>query len=644
MATTSLVPILGSVTLTVLPGAWVGFSVPDRRIPWPVAAALSVAFSPAVLAIQVVALSAIGLRFSDSVNWLCIFNLAALLLVAMRVARSRTNAPGSAATLSVVAPLVCFGLVILVPLTIWLAAPAWRVYGWHNMWQLEACYQIANLPAIPQEWDLAGLRLNHGWLGLVQLTAVSWQLKCSPTLVYPWLNALQLLAVVTLLYFTARQLMAEHALLTSAALAVVMLSSNLVGMVNWLNHGSKLFSGEGRTAAFIGKYVGIDPMTVGLALTGGLVYTIALATTEYMKRIWLLVPVLLLGIGLSYPLLLPSTLLICGLLCIFLRAPASSATVIYPWRTLLLMLIGLVGAVAVALFYQGFLSEGRPIHALELADKKVLWVNTKRGIVCMSLPFAVAGPMIWRGWKCGSRTVQLLSLGALACSALYLFTAMPDRVQYKNLFTAFICLVPLASVQVVAWLSRLGRGSPLGALGAVALAGAVTVAFGREAFRPPELARAVPVDESSFYLHAVDCPDEHWLEAVRTKTTPATLLVSPDSALPVATLAQRGSVAPAAGRYFRVGNHTNADTALLGLKGYPAAVLASRRRLRNDCYSDCADFAAVTAELQSLGRPIAIVFDRLDAAYLAWLKAHGLGAAVHQEPGRLVWLLQSGQS
>lgn len=452
---------------------------------------------------------------------------------------------------------------------------------------------------------------------------------------------IQLLAVVTLLYHTVRELKADNALLTSVAIAVVLLLTNCVGMVRRLTNGPLLFIGEPRTGAFIGKYISIDAMTIGLALTGGLVYTIARATTEFVGRIWLLVPLLLLGIALCYPLLLPSTLLTCGLFCVVLRT-ALSGTVVYPTRTLLLMVIGLVGAAAVASFYLRFLSEGRPMHALELADKAVLWTNTKLGIMSMSVPFGVACPTIWRGWKSSNRTVQLLSLGAVACTALYVFTAMPNRVQYKHLFTAVICLVPLASVQVVAWFCRFGRGSSFWALGALVLAGAVSGPYVWKAFRPPDLAYAIPVDESSFYIHAANCSDQPWLEAVRTKTPPATLLVSPDSPLPVATLTHRASLSPAEGRVFRVGYGMSADSVLLGLKGYPAAFLASRRRLRRDCYSDRADFAAVTAELEGLAHPIVIVLDRPDAAYLAWLKAHGLGGAVHQDSSRIVWLLPAG--
>ncbi len=300
--------------LGFLPGAWLGFSVPDRRIPWHVAAALSVALGPAVLAAEVVLLSVVGQPFSHSVYILCILNLPALAVIATRVRRLATDLASSPNTAPLLAPLLwCFGLLIAYPLAAWLEVPGLRVYSSHNMMQLDACYQVANLPAIPQEWDLAGLRLNYGWLGLIQLTAISRFLDCSPTLVFPWLSALQLLALVVLVNETARQFIPDHPFLTASTVAVILLGTNLVGAASLLSYGPSFLQGEMRTTAFIGKYFGIDTMVIGLSLAAGLVYTITLGATITIVRVWLLVPLLLVGIGLCYPLLLPSTLVLCGL-------------------------------------------------------------------------------------------------------------------------------------------------------------------------------------------------------------------------------------------------------------------------------------------------------------------------------------------
>ena len=199
------IAVIAAVGLAVLPGAWLGFTVPDRRVPWQVKLAFSVALSPAVLAVEIVLFSLGGQPFSLAVYIVGLLNLFALGVIAFDVRRVGTPAPDAGSPADLLAALGCFALLVFILLATWLGIPNYRVYTWHNMMQIDACYQIVELPAIPQDWDLAGVRLNYGWFGLVQLTSISWLMDCPPTLVFPWLNALQLLALVVLMYETARQ-------------------------------------------------------------------------------------------------------------------------------------------------------------------------------------------------------------------------------------------------------------------------------------------------------------------------------------------------------------------------------------------------------------------------------------------------------
>ena len=59
--------ILVTIALGFLPGAWLGFTVPDRRVPWQVKSALSIALSPAVMAVEIVLFSVVGQPFSLAV-------------------------------------------------------------------------------------------------------------------------------------------------------------------------------------------------------------------------------------------------------------------------------------------------------------------------------------------------------------------------------------------------------------------------------------------------------------------------------------------------------------------------------------------------------------------------------------------------
>ncbi len=173
--------------------------------------------------------------------------------------------------------------------------------------------------------------------------------------------------------------------------------------------------------------------------------------------------------------------------------------------TLWLLLAGTVGAVAVTALYLRFLSEGRPMHAIQLANRHVLWTNLKFGGPCIGLLFVLAYPAIRKGWQGGSRPIQLLSLGALLCSVLYVVSSMPGRVQYKNLFTAVICLAPIAAVPLVAGFARLGRGSIVYALSALLVVESLSSAYFWNFGRPRELSLGIPVNESRFQIRGRLC-------------------------------------------------------------------------------------------------------------------------------------------
>ncbi len=634
--------LFAAMVLAFLPGAWIGFTVPDRDIPRRVKSALSVALSPAVLAVEIALFSVVGQSFAQAAYIAVLFNLSALGVIALDMRRGATQAADARAA-DLLAPLWCFGLLIAILIAMWLGIPNLRVYSWHNMMQIDACYQIVELPAIPQEWDLAGLRLNYGWLGLIQLTAISWLLDCPPTLVFPWLNGLQLLVLVLLMYETARQFDAQHPILTASAVAIVLLGTNGLGTLDLLAHGPRFLQGETRMGPFIAKYSGIDAMDIGLSLVAALVYAAAVASRRNVARIWLLVPILILAIGLCYPLLVLSAVLVTCVGCVCLTCHRPLASPHYSPGTLWSVIVGTGLALALTALYLRFLSQGRPMHAIQLANPRELKTNLKVAIPCIALLFALAYPSTRRAWRRGETPVLLLAAAAVLTTIFFLITSMPSRVQYKHLFTSAICLAPLVSTQLSTWFAGSAKRS---------IAYAVTTALVMEIIggaclwyfhRPPELSWGIPVDESSFYLRAGAGGHQTWLEAIRTETPRDTLLVLPESPLPVSTLTQRASlVAAQSPEINRVGQGQHAEAALVGIKGYPLSVYRQRNTLRRQCYSERADFARLTCELQALKRPVAIVFERPHTGYFAWLQAHKLGISVAQDTNRIIWLLPTG--
>ena len=144
-------------------------------------------------------------------------------------------------------------------------------------------------------------------------------------------------------------------------------------------------------------------------------------------------------------------------------------------------------------------------------------------------------------------------------------------VHYKHLVTAEICLAPLVSGQPTHGLvdrvasrshGHVGcrdRGSNRGCLHMVRSS-------------PRELPFGIPVDESSSFLRANSGSHRAWLEAIRTDTPKDTILVLPDSPIPVSTQPTRSLVAAQPRGIFRAGHGMDQEIALVQIEGSVIAI------------------------------------------------------------------------
>ena len=381
-------------------------------------------------------------------------------------------------------------------------------------------------------------------------------------------------------------------------------------------------------------------MDIGLSLIAALVYVVALSTRQTVERTWLFVPIIVLAVGLSYPLLFPSAVLVSGLWWVALTGRLGLSCPHYSRTTLWLVIFATGAAVVLTSLYLRFLSDGRPMHALQFAIGHELRTNMKGAFFCIGLMFAVASPSTLIAWRRGVTPMLLLGGCALLATTLYIVSSMPVRVQYKHLVTAEICLAPLVSGQLSTWFGGSGRKSIAWAVSAAVIAAAIAAACMWFVHRPRELPFGIPVDESSFFLRASSGSDRAWLEAIRTETPKDTILVLPDSPIPVSTLTQAASLVAAQPRgIFRAGHGMDQEIALVRIKGYPSSLYRERTELRQQCYGDRADFARLTSVLQALDHPVAIVFENPDATYLAWLQSHNVGVSIGQGTNRMIRLL-----
>lgn len=619
--------ILG-VALTLMPGAWLAFTL-GAALPFSSRIGLSIALSPLVFGIAVWLLTAIGLSFTIAGIVATIASLPAAALIWRR-------RPTSPLTVAWLAPALCFAFVAGGIIALWLIAPEFRIYSWHNMMQVEAVYQVAQLPRAPEEMGLAGVGLNYAWFGHIQIAAIAKLADASPLLVYPIVNIATLLALFLLAIDTVRRLVGDRLVMASFLVTAALLATNLAGI---LMSYVGLDGGDVRMGTPIHKFLHFDLMSSGFALFFGAMLLALHTSTQRTWRLTALLLATLTAVGLIYPLLFPPAFAVAGAL---LAMP-----VLTEWWSgrgfkisgdSLLHLALLVAPLLIWALYLRMLSGGVASVGTELAAPWQIRMRLLDGALKVSaffLPFVAVAA--WRALRQRDPArLALLAAGA-SMGAIYLVSIMPAHVEYKFAVAAMLCVLPLAVEQAMLWLDKLGRAAtPIAAVaaGAVFLAIAPHIATKHVPWRLIET--AAPIDETHFSIASVS-PDLAWINAVREQTPIDTILVRPAESAPVEVLGQRTAYIALDNDAERPG-YTMLARGILGhVKGYPEDWIAHRTAVVASVYAADADFAALDTELRQFGRPVALYLPR-GTPFLAWLQAHGSGRAIYEDDALVVWL------
>ena len=161
----------------------------------------------------------------------------------------------------------------------WVFVPNLRVYGWHNMMQLDAINQIYDLPKLPEESGLAGFRLNYGWLGFAQIAILSSLLDRPPTVIFTGINLVQISCMFAFLVATVRRFSSVSLWISSLTTAFALLTTTLIA-IPWAYEAGGRLPGESRIAPVIHKFLYLDAMNYGIACFAMLIYTCAMTSTS----------------------------------------------------------------------------------------------------------------------------------------------------------------------------------------------------------------------------------------------------------------------------------------------------------------------------------------------------------------------------
>ena len=620
--------VLVVVSLGVLPGAWLTHALPACRMGFLPRLALAVVLSPLVIVIEFYVFRLAGVSFAATSVAILIISFASLPLVCYRLRRATPDYRRL-----LIGTLIFFAVAACAAIP-WLWDPHFRRFSWHGLLHTDIVYAFANGALLPDDPELAGVRLAYPWMGHIYWAVVAWASDLNPTVLYLLTNFMLLWATGALLYLTV----CEFGVSTPMAFAMPVfaaLGANPVGLVGWSiappNADALWWAlfGDLRYAPFLLKYVTFEVMTFGLAAFAALLYLSALAMFRAGSPMRFAPPLAAATIGVLYPILFPPAFA----LTVLAVAPAFVSVGRYPqaektdrWRLAMLILAAAVVAVGCLTLYTAgqserivMLSSGRAFA------KKLVAVTLAQGIFFW---------LAWRVWRKELKIrwpVSVLALTAIVAVTFNLGLRIGSGLnEYKFLIVAGMCIIIPAAVYVdraLAYTSRY-RWALLGIL-PVALA--VVMATYSHLRIPKGGTEPTASGESSFWLMLPNKhPDASWTRAIRERTPLNTIVITDARDYHVSSFTGRVLFAPLDGEKPHFGYNMYSRHSLLEERGYNPILFEERVRLLKYLYGSNAkaeapvSAAELLMRLRSFGRPLAMVL-KLDSELLAWLQEAQVG-------------------
>lgn len=637
-----LLGFFGALVLFVLPGSWIAFGDRGTTLTLRVRLSLAVVLSPLVVILEFYVLRFAGLSFDRTAVVLPLLNLPAAWLVArhargVMLPRSRSLALWSAMLLPVAAFLGLFMRTSFVRTNL---AHAWLHTG--------IVYMVANGQLRPEEPQLAGIRLSYPWMSHIYQGVVSFLLSSSPNSSYILTNVIWLLAVIALVAAIVESFGGDRlaqgmsaVFLTFGANSVGYVAERLVPL--WIRDGYPIW-GDARYTPWLRKFAMFQQAVFGIGVFAALAFMLTRDTEKPLsKSSLLLVGALLLSASLLYPLLCPASLALVGARVLVLivrrvqrrdsRADSEIAT---------LLLIATVAAVVLAAHVSLVTLDRAGDATLGLSDIRNVMMKAATSVLVLApllLGLALSARPLWRAKP---DSLAVLVFGALASAGAYVALDIYYwSNEYKYMFTAAICLAPLAAIAFGQVASKVGKA-------AIPAAVALSIALVLPALyrvREDKLHSAAwrQLDAGRFDLRLA--PIERYAkltDAIRVSTPQTAVLVSRDTLFDWVAVTRRAVYVPFE-RGWVHGFGMPAEALLKQLRGYPGAVVDRRRDALGQLYEgrDASERARAARQiLADLGRPIVIMTRRTeDADLAAWLATWHPARLVYSARTEAAWLV-----
>jgi hypothetical protein len=625
--------------MTILPGCWFTFGISLDELNWRTRLALGAALSPIVLAVQLYLLRNLDVDFAFAVVVILFVNLPCLVLIKHRL--PRINLHGFSTSFWA-ASLILSSLIGLM-LTLWIFIPNFRTVSWHALLHTDIIYLISRNPFLPEEPDMASIALAAPWMDHVYWSIAGWLTDWPPTLLYPISNIIWLIIAFVLAYELASHGLGLQNSTALLSVGLTFVGTNVVGAVGYLVSRKWEFLGDIRYTPLLGKFFSFETIPFALALIIGLSLVCVLILEWNTKSLWLLAPILLIAIGLVYPILFPVGCLLVAFTILLLLKPARNNSQ-HASRIWWPLVIGFVVSLAVFLAYLPVITAERSGSTYQFHTLDSFKTHIRYAAMAL-LPFLVIGsPYVIRGVVLRSRSIILLTIAGLSSIGFYLLFGL-SNLEYKFILTATLLLMPLAAggVEILLMQRRRTRWivSMLIPLALVLLF--ALLIFKTGALVPDNLANTPKIIEDSFWLRLnKNEGDAGWTQAVHRLTPEDTILVLQTSRIHIASFANRSLFFPGLGDGDAMAGYSvDKRYYLLDQRGYSRISFDLRSKTVQALYteSDREKLAEVINTLLTFHRPIAIHFAGGETPSLMWLKKNNVGAELYSDSKNVVWFI-----
>lgn len=643
---------------SLLPGLWIGYLLPLTPLRWYARLGLSVALSPAVVATQALILKAFSLPFAIIPTVLLFVNLLALVAVAWSIQREqrlaqlpRTTASdggeNAQATKSqrhdnilggILGVGALLGLLLAYLAVPWRLVSGIRTFAWHALWHTDITYALTRNTLLPEEPELAGMRLSYGWFGHLFWSVTGWMTDLSPTVLYAVTNGIWLVVAIALGYAICRQGLRLSRPLALLGTGLIFLGTNTLGVLAWLYtrdwHWQQYYLGDLRYTPMLSKFLGFETMPFAFALLLCVILVSLVAIRRKIRNLALVLTILLSALGLIYPILFPAGAVVVGVMWLLLMARVDKRTPLYGQRALIWILIG--GAISLVVTF-GFMQivtldgDNAPIHLSALAAMK----EKSFQVVTALLLFLPALLYLATTARRQLGTALLLTGGTIGLALLYIVADL-EALEYKYVLAATMVAAPLAAAGIGRLLTDRRLQWIATAVILVGLVGANQLLMLRVGAQiPTNLVNAPTIEENGFWVHLAPTQAEApWVTAIRTQTPENTVVVATDSHIHVSPFLLRSLYVPSdfdgtAIAGYSVDNRYN----LLSWRGYSPAMFDARLATVAALFGGDSDRtrAAALTEMLALQRPLAIHMDA-ESDLETWLTATGIGSDLSIAP------------